>query len=49
MRRFAKREGLTGVRVIEYKETVLDLYEIQCPPYELFKVTKALRQVIDGW
>jgi hypothetical protein len=24
-------------------------YGIECPPYKLFQVTKALSQVIDGW
>ncbi len=45
--RFAKREGRTGVRIIDYDETVLDHYGIECPPYKLFQVTKALSQVID--
>lgn len=49
IRRFAKREGRTAVRIIEYDEPVLDLYEIQCPPYKLFQVTTALSQVIDRW
>lgn len=49
IRRFAKREGRTGVRIIEYDETVLDHSEIQCPPDKLFQVTKALSQVIDRW
>jgi hypothetical protein len=47
--RFAKREGRTGVRIIDYDETVLDHYGIECPPYKLFQVTKALSQVNDGW
>lgn len=47
--RFAKRESRTGVRIIDYDETVLDQYEIQCPPYKLFQVTKALTQVIKRW
>jgi hypothetical protein len=49
IRRFAKREGRTGVRIIDYDETVLDHYGIECPPYKLFQVTKALSQVIDRW
>ena len=47
--RFAKREGRTGVRIIDYDETVLDLYEIQCPSNKLFQATKAPRQVIYRW
>ena len=47
--RFAKREGRTGVRIIDYDETVLDHYGIECPPYKLFQVTKALSLVIDRW
>ncbi len=47
--RFAKREGRTGVPIFDYDETVLDHYGIECPPYKLFQVTKALSQVIDGW
>ena len=47
--RFTKREGRTGVRIIDYDETVLDHYGIECPPYKLFKVTKVLSLVIDRW
>ena len=49
LKNFARREGRTEIKLIDYDEKILDESEIQCPPYKLMKLTQALAEAIEHW
>lgn len=46
LKRFAKEERRTGVRIIDYDDKLLDEYEIQCPPLKLARLIRELDRFI---